>query len=447
MRNAHPSLGNQSGGKICLLVLLPPCTIHTQPGRECATMTKPSKGQGEIVTASQLDGGISEVQLIIVLVLLTCLIIALTGLTLMLCTQKPACFKKAVTRLARSRLPKPPPECAEQRVDDKTANLNTLANLRFDIDLGHQIARGRQFDWYLSVWRGDQVAVKVFKTAAEKLFEQEIHHFSTYILHHENIVEFHDNGHLCAGNTVHPWMFLAYHPHGSLFDFLSCRSAPNMPADELGLSDMQRMISSIATGLSYLHCSAKDRAFGCKPPIAHRNLKSKNILVKRDGTCCISDLSLAISQDRKTNGMHYVDVQDLKAGSTRYMAPEVLSETIKLGSFEQFLMADVYSVALIMWEIAQVCCQPAGETPCYILPYSHRVPADPTLEDMHRTVCIDKARPPLPSRWRMDDTLAIVHRLISACWKEDGASRFTSKRIYLNIQDVQTDADSGETAV
>jgi serine/threonine protein kinase len=31
-----------------------------------------------------------------------------------------------------------------------------------------------------------------------------------------------------------------------------------------------------------------------KPAIAHRDIKSKNILVKKDGTCCIADLGLAV---------------------------------------------------------------------------------------------------------------------------------------------------------
>ena len=31
-----------------------------------------------------------------------------------------------------------------------------------------------------------------------------------------------------------------------------------------------------------------------KPAIAHRDIKSKNILVKKNGTCCIADLGLAV---------------------------------------------------------------------------------------------------------------------------------------------------------
>ena len=31
-----------------------------------------------------------------------------------------------------------------------------------------------------------------------------------------------------------------------------------------------------------------------KPAIAHRDIKSKNILVKKNGCCCIADLGLAV---------------------------------------------------------------------------------------------------------------------------------------------------------
>lgn len=31
-----------------------------------------------------------------------------------------------------------------------------------------------------------------------------------------------------------------------------------------------------------------------KPAMAHRDIKSRNILVKADGSCCIADLGLAV---------------------------------------------------------------------------------------------------------------------------------------------------------
>lgn len=35
-----------------------------------------------------------------------------------------------------------------------------------------------------------------------------------------------------------------------------------------------------------------------KPAMAHRDIKTKNILVKKNGTCCIADLGLAVKYNR-----------------------------------------------------------------------------------------------------------------------------------------------------
>lgn len=58
-----------------------------------------------------------------------------------------------------------------------------------------------------------------------------------------------------------------------------------------------------------------------KPAIAHRDLKSKNILMKPNGTCAIGDLGLAVRHDVS------LDIVDIpinhRVGTKRYMAPEV----------------------------------------------------------------------------------------------------------------------------
>ena len=38
-----------------------------------------------------------------------------------------------------------------------------------------------------------------------------------------------------------------------------------------------------------------------KPAIAHRDLKSKNVLVKKNGVCSIGDLGMAVRYDPSTN--------------------------------------------------------------------------------------------------------------------------------------------------
>lgn len=55
---------------------------------------------------------------------------------------------------------------------------------------------------------------------------------------------------------------------------------------------MIHMALSIATGLTHLHLEISGTQG--KPAIAHRDLKSRNILVKKDLTCVIADLGLCV---------------------------------------------------------------------------------------------------------------------------------------------------------
>lgn len=96
------------------------------------------------------------------------------------------------------------------------------------------------------------------------------------------------------------------------------------------------MALSIATGLAHLHMEIMGTQgtflslgtlsvfiwlFLGKPAIAHRDLKSKNILVKSNGTCAIGDLGLAVRYNVTTDT---VDIPlNNRVGTKRYMAPEV----------------------------------------------------------------------------------------------------------------------------
>lgn len=82
------------------------------------------------------------------------------------------------------------------------------------------------------------------------------------------------------------WLITHYHEMGSLYDYLQL-STLDAPA-------CLRMALSIASGLAHLHVEI----FGTqgKPAIAHRDLKSKNILVNKNGQCCIADLGKDVSK-------------------------------------------------------------------------------------------------------------------------------------------------------
>lgn len=76
------------------------------------------------------------------------------------------------------------------------------------------------------------------------------------------------------------WLITHYHENGSLYDYLQRVAVETTE----GLA----MAASVACGLVHLHTEI----FGTegKPAIAHRDLKSKNILVTKELRCCIADL-------------------------------------------------------------------------------------------------------------------------------------------------------------
>lgn len=120
------------------------------------------------------------------------------------------------------------------------------------------------------------------------------------------------------GTWTQLWLITDYHEKGSLFDYLN-RST-------VDTNGMIRMALSIATGLAHLHMEIVGTQG--KPAIAHRDLKSKNILVKTNGTCAIGDLGLAVRHDVITDT---VDIQlNNRVGTKRYMAPEVIIVVTKV---------------------------------------------------------------------------------------------------------------------
>ena len=90
-----------------------------------------------------------------------------------------------------------------------------------------------------------------------------------------------------------------------------------------------------------------------------------------------------------------------KVGTKRYMAPELLDETINENIFDCWKRADVYSLGLIYWELARRCEGGQEELQDYQLPYYQDVNSDPSIEEMKVVVCDKKVRPKIPPHWEL----------------------------------------------
>ncbi|CAH8453762.1 unnamed protein product [Schistosoma turkestanicum] len=301
------------------------------------------------------------------------------------------------------------------------------------------IGKGRFGEVWTATCQGETVAVKIFSSRDEASWARETEVYNTGLLCHPNLLAYYASDMISRGGCTQLWLITAYHANGSLHDFISHRS--------LKLQDGLRLASSIAAGLAFLHTEIK--GLHAKPSIAHRDLKSKNVLVMDDMTACIADLGLALvnlqslpigqtllnlSSSMVSSGVMSSGVTQSdrlcsgfsgpsslgpppagpRVGTKRYMAPELLmavdithastncsnnmscitNESVDNPNwchylpFEVYQAADIYAMSLVFWELARCTHGTTSEfVEGYQIPFYDMVPSDPTFSQMRDVVC------------------------------------------------------------
>ncbi|KAM4669368.1 activin receptor type-1C [Amazona ochrocephala] len=291
------------------------------------------------------------------------------------------------------------------------------------------VGKGRFGEVWRGKWCGEDVAVKIFSSRDERSWFREAEIYQTVMLRHENILGFIAADNKDNGTWTQLWLVSEYHEQGSLFDYLN--------RGTVTVEGMVKLALSVASGLAHLHMEIVGTQG--KPAIAHRDLKSKNVLVKRNESCAIADLGLAVKHDSVLNT---IDIpQNPRVGTRRYMAPEILDDAMNMNIFESFKRADIYSLGLVYWEIARRCSV-GGITEEYQLPYYDVVPSDPSIEDMRRVVCEQKLRPNIPNQWQSCEALRVMGRIMRECWYANSAARLTALRIKKTISQLCVQEDS-----
>uniref|UniRef100_A0AAY4DQY3 Activin receptor type-1C n=1 Tax=Denticeps clupeoides TaxID=299321 RepID=A0AAY4DQY3_9TELE len=290
------------------------------------------------------------------------------------------------------------------------------------------IGKGRFGEVWRGKWRGGDVAVKIFSSREERSWFREAEIYQTIMLRHENILGFIAADNKDNGTWTQLWLVSDYHEHGSLFDYLNRYS--------ITIEGMIKLALSAASGLAHLHMEILGTQG--KPGIAHRDLKSKNILVKKNCTCAIADLGLAVRHDSVTDTIDIAPNQ--RVGTKRYMAPEVLDESINMRHFDSFKCADIYALGLVYWEIARRC-NAGGIHEEYQLPYYDLVPSDPSIEEMRKVVCDQRLRPNIPNWWQSYEALRVMGKIMRECWYANGAARLTALRIKKTLSQLSVEED------
>ncbi|KAF5928507.1 hypothetical protein HPG69_015113 [Diceros bicornis minor] len=307
------------------------------------------------------------------------------------------------------------------------------------------VGKGRYGEVWRGLWHGESVAVKIFSSRDEQSWFRETEIYNTVLLRHDNILgkqgaamPSRGLASLCTqgwgfiasdmtsrNSSTQLWLITHYHEHGSLYDFLQRQTLE----PQLAL----RLAVSAACGLAHLHVEI----FGTqgKPAIAHRDLKSRNVLVKSNLQCCIADLGERGGAGADpTQGSDYLDIgNNPRVGTKRYMAPEVLDEQIRTDCFESYKWTDIWAFGLVLWEIARRTIV-NGIVEDYRPPFYDLVPNDPSFEDMKKVVCVDQRTPTIPNRLAADPVLSGLAQMMRECWYPNPSARLTALRIKKTLQ-------------
>lgn len=329
--------------------------------------------------------------------------------------------------------------CAIMMDDDRSDSSSTHANnlnhntepLPIELDL--LVGKGRFAQVYkakLKQTTSDQfetVAVKIFPDEEYASWKNEKDIFSNTDLRHENILHF-----LTAEERKvekQYWLITAFHHRGNLQEHLT--------RNVISWEELQVLGRSLARGVAHLH---SDRLVCGRPkvPIVHRDLKSSNILVKNDLTCCLCDFGLGLRLDSS------LSVDDLansgQVGTARYMAPEVLEARLNLGNIESFKQTDIYSMALVLWEMTSRC-EAIGEVKDYEPAYGSKVREHPCVESMKDNVLRDRGRPEIPDTWLRHQGVAVICATIMECWDHDPEARLTAHCVAERISELEDEMD------
>ncbi|KAJ7231346.1 kinase-like domain-containing protein [Mycena rebaudengoi] len=188
---------------------------------------------------------------------------------------------------------------------------------------------------------------------------------------------------------VSPWM-----ENGTVLKYL----------EEHGRQDADKLLWEVAQGLEYLHSRN----------IVHGDLRGVNILITKDWSACLADFGLTSFTDTTaaTTTSH-------RAGTIRWMAPELIDPDRFGTQFRRTTASDVYAFACVCLEL-----------------YTGRPPFADVREGGVVLKIVQGERPARPATTPpMSEAL---WNYVNAWWAEDPATRPLTKVIVRNVEMIQS---------
>ncbi|XP_026057389.1 activin receptor type-2B-like [Carassius auratus] len=347
-------------------------------------------------------------------------------LNLLLCSLLPVTMLSLMLLLGfwMYRHRKPPYGHVDINEDPSPSPPSPLLGLK-PLQLLEVKARGR----FGCVWKAqmmnEYVAVKIFPIQDKLSWQNERDMFSTPGMKHENLLRYIGAERRGANLETEFWLITEFHERGSLTDHLK--------GNVLSWMDLCHIAETMACGLAYLHEDVpRCKGEGPKPAIAHRDFKSKNVMLKADLSAVLGDFGLAVRfEPGKPPGDTHGQV-----GTRRYMAPEVLEGAINFQR-DAFLRIDMYAVGLVLWELVSRCKAADGPVDEYMLPFEEEIGQHPSLEDLQDAVVHKKLRPVFKDIWLKHSGLAQMCETIEECWDHDAEARLSAGCVEERISQIR----------
>uniref|UniRef100_A0A6Q2XPZ1 Serine/threonine-protein kinase receptor n=1 Tax=Esox lucius TaxID=8010 RepID=A0A6Q2XPZ1_ESOLU len=286
-------------------------------------------------------------------------------------------------------------------------------------------ARGR----FGCVWKAqmmnEYVAVKIFPIQDKQSWTNERDVFLTPGMKHENLLRYIAAEKRGTNLEMELWLISEFHERGSLTDYLK--------GNVISWIELCHIAETMACGLAYLHEDVpRYKGEGPKPAIAHRDFKSKNVMLRTDLTAIIGDFGLAVRfEPGKPPGDTHGQV-----GTRRYMAPEVLEGAINFQR-DAFLRIDMYAMGLVLWELVSRCKAADGPVDEYMLPFEEEIGQHPSLEDLQEVVVHKKMRPVFKDCWLKHPGLEAMCETIEECWDHDAEARLSAGCVEERISQIR----------
>jgi serine/threonine protein kinase len=192
-------------------------------------------------------------------------------------------------------------------------------------------ARSGQADVFRGTFAG-HVAGELRQVIAKIPTGSEAKALKTFTTEARIIWELSEPGHVNCVRMVafiespRPCLVVPFLSGGSLSDFVRQQG-------QLSNTRRRELALQITSGLDYIHSRN----------VAHRDIKSQNILLNEQGCAVIIDFGLAVA-DQKEDALVLID---RVVGTPPFMAPEIMS----LMELADFRRSDVYALGIVLFEL------------------------------------------------------------------------------------------------